>query len=72
MQFLNLFILDATIFFRECLNLFFAHEKLLIIGIQYCQPAQNQSKSQFLFHKNCSTRDLFIVTLLRTDQKIQG
>ena len=35
----------------------FMQQKLLIIGpnfFQYCQPAQNQPKSQFLFHKNCS------------------
>ena len=28
-----------------------------------CQPAQNQPKSQFLFHKNCSLHDFFIMTL---------
>jgi len=41
---------------------------LLIIGtnffFQYCQPAQIQPKSQFLFHKNCSPRDLCIMTLI--------
>ena len=31
---------------------------------QPCQPAQNQPKSQFLFHKNCSLRDLCLMTLL--------
>ena len=31
---------------------------------QYCQLAQNQSKSQFLFHKNCSPHDLCIMTLI--------
>ena len=30
---------------------------------QNYQPAQNQPKSQFLFHKNCSPRDLYIMTL---------
>ena len=42
-------------------------QKLLIIApkffFQYCQPAQIQPKSQFLFHKNCSSRDLCIMTL---------
>ena len=33
------------------------------IFFQYCQPAQNQPKSQFLFHKKCSPRDLCIMTL---------
>ena len=43
-------------------------QKLLIIRLnffQYCQLAQNQSKSQFLFHKNCSTCNLSIMTLFR-------
>ena len=30
---------------------------------QYCQPAQNQPKSYFLFHKNVSLRDFYIMTL---------
>ena len=30
---------------------------------QYCQPAHKQPKSQFLFHKNCSPRNLCIMTL---------
>ena len=46
-------------------------KKLLIIEsapifFQYCQLAQIQPKSQFLFHKNCSPRDLCIMTLYRT------
>ena len=47
-------------------------QKLLIIGpnfFQYCQPAQNQPKSQILFHENGSQRDLcfwYIMTLLST------
>ena len=28
----------------------------------YCQPSQNQPKSQILFHKNCSPRNLSIMT----------
>jgi len=43
-------------------------QKLLIIGpnsfFQYCQPTQNQPKSQFLFHKNFSPHDLCIMTLI--------
>ena len=35
-----------------------------LIFFQYCQPAQNQPKSQFLFNKNCSPWDLCIMTLL--------
>ena len=30
----------------------------------YCQLAQKQPKSQFLFQKNCSPRDLCIITLV--------
>ena len=33
---------------------------------QYCQSAQNQPKSQFLFHRNCSPHDLCIMTLAVT------
>ena len=33
-------------------------------NFQYCQPAQNQPKSQILFHKNGSPRDLYIMTLI--------
>ena len=31
---------------------------------QHCQPAQNQPKSQFMFHENCSLRDLRLLTLI--------
>ena len=31
---------------------------------QYSQPAQNQPKSHFLFHKNVSLRDFYIMTLI--------
>ena len=34
---------------------------------QYCQPAQDQPKSHFLFHKNVSLRDFYIMTL-HTDE----
>ena len=34
---------------------------------QYCQLAQNQPKSQFLFHKNCSPCDLCIMILCITN-----
>ena len=30
---------------------------------QYCQTVQNQPKSKLLFHKNCSPRNLYIMTL---------
>ena len=30
---------------------------------RYCKPAQNQPKSQFIFHKNCSLRNLCLMTL---------
>ena len=30
-----------------------------LIFFQYCQPAQNQPKSQFLFPKNCSLRLMY-------------
>ena len=41
-------------------------QKLLIIAqffFQYCHPAENQPKSHFLFHKNISPRDFYIMTL---------
>ena len=31
-----------------------------------CQPAQNQPKSQFMFHKKCLLRDLCIMTLVQS------
>ena len=37
------------------------------IFFQYCQLAQSQPKSQFLFHKNCSPRDLCKITWLTSD-----
>ena len=33
---------------------------------QYFQPAKNQPKSHFLFHKNVSLRDFYIMTLLKS------
>ena len=68
---MQLFSKDATISLKKFgpLKTWKKHpQKLLIIGLnffQYCQPAQNQSKSQFLFHKNCSTCNLSIMTLFR-------
>ena len=68
------FSADATIFLKK-MKLFFCPLKtwknhlqnLLIIGpqyfFQYCQPAQNQPNSHFLFHKNVSLRDFYIITL---------
>ena len=41
--------------------------KVAIIGpklfFQYCQPAQKQSKSHILFHKNGSLRNFYVMTL---------
>ena len=34
-----------------------------IIFFQQCQPVQNQPKSHFLFRKNVSLRDFYIMTL---------
>ncbi len=49
-------------------------QKLLIIGpnffFQYCQLAQNQPKSHFLFHKNVSL-DFYIMTLVQSTWGIQ-
>ena len=50
---------------------YFKHEKrpqkLLIIGpnlfFHYCQPPQNQLKSHFLFHRNVSLLNFYIMTL---------
>ena len=72
LHFVQLFSGDATIFLRN-FEIFFCPwkqhpQKLLIINpnlfFRYCQPAQNQPKSQFLFHKNCSPRDICIMTLV--------
>ena len=34
------------------------------IFFQRCQPAQNQPKSNFLFHKNVSLHDFNVMTLI--------
>ena len=71
---MQLFSADATISLKR-LKIIFAHENMKKMPskvphnrpkkcFQYCQPAQNQSKSQLLFHKNCSPRDLCVMTLL--------
>ena len=39
-----------------------AHNRPLFF-YPYCQVAQNQPKSNFLFHKNVSQRDFYIMTL---------
>ena len=41
-------------------------QKSTQIFFQYCQPAQSQPKSQFLFHENFSRRDLCITTVVTT------
>ena len=38
-------------------------ESAQALFFQYCQPAQNLPKSHFLFHKNVSLRDFYIMTL---------
>ena len=41
--------------------------------LQYCQPVQNQTKSQILFHKNGSPRDLYtIMNLAGTKRQIRN
>ena len=68
---MQLFSVDDKIFKKKKT---FAHENMKNLPskvayfmaqffFQYCQPAQKQPKSQFLFHKNCSPRDLCILTL---------
>ena len=37
-----------------------------------CQLAQNHPTSQFLFHKNCPTRNLFIMTLVESNWPASG
>jgi hypothetical protein len=70
---MQVFSADATIF-KKKIELFFAPENIKKktskvahnwppIFFQYCQPAQNQLKSHFLFHKNVSLRDFYIMTL---------
>ena len=38
------------------------HRTGLHYFFQYCQPARNQPKSYFLFHKNVTLRDFYILT----------
>ena len=69
---MQLFSADATMFSILFFVFFFenmkkspskvAHNRPRLFFL-YCQPAQIQPKSQFLFHKNCSPRDLCIKTL---------
>ena len=66
---MQLFSADARIYFLN-FKLFLSKtwincpQKLLIIGpnfiFQYCQPAQNQPKFHFLFHKNGSLCNFYI------------
>jgi hypothetical protein len=67
---MQLFRADATIFLKQ-FKFFFAHENMKK-KVTHNQPnffpllptGSNQPKSQFMFHKNCSPRDLCIMTLL--------
>ena len=62
---------DDKMFSKKKFKQFLAHEnrpqKLLMIGppffIQYYQPGLNQPKSQFLFNKNGSLCNFYIMTL---------
>jgi hypothetical protein len=78
---MQLFSADATIFSKKNLKEMLhpktfknCPQKLLIIGpnffFQYCQLAQNQPKSHFLFHKNVSL-DFYIMTLVQSTWGIQ-
>ena len=40
-----------------------AHNRPQFFFSMYCKPAQNQPKYNFLFHKNVSMRDFYIMTL---------
>ena len=62
---MQIFNVDAAMFFFMKFQLFFAHENMKKTPskvahnlpkhfFQYCQPAQNQPKSHILFHKNGS------------------
>ena len=42
---------------------FFAHENMKKLASKVAEPAQNQRKSQLLFHKNLPQRDFSIMTL---------
>ena len=46
-------------------------QKVLIIVPQYCQPAPNQPKFNFLFHKNVSPHIFYAMTLLIANPKYQ-
>ena len=61
----------------QYLKMFFVHENIKKTPsnvahnrpqffFQCCQPTENQLKSQFLFHKICSPRDLCVITLSRS------
>ena len=65
------FSMNATIF-SKYFKVFFSPWNYKTIAIkssmlkfEYCQAAQNYPKSQILFHKNDSSRDLYILTLDR-------
>ena len=53
-----LFSADTTMFKKKI-----AHENMKKPASKVAKLAQIQPKSQFLFHKNCSPRDLCIKTL---------
>ena len=71
---MQLFSVDVTIF-KKRIDIFFAPEnmKKLLSKVahnrpkrfffQSCRPAQNLPKTHFLFHKNVSLHDFYIMTL---------
>ena len=64
---MQLFSADAKIFLKKILPIKTwenSPQKLIKFDPnffhQYCQPAQNQPKYQFLFHKNCSPHIIIV------------
>ena len=55
--------MDATFLKNEKKCPWKDEKTALKIFFQHCQPAQNQLKSNFLFHINVSLRDFYIMTL---------
>ena len=62
---MQLFCADATMmFFPQLTAAHFSSNVVVLITAN--RPVQNQARSQFLFHLNCSLRNLCIMTLTRT------
>ena len=71
---MQLFSADATIFLKRLKKITHEDMKLLIVGpiflFRFCQPAQKQPKSNFLFHKNASLCRFFIMSTKFNDKKL--